>query len=189
LAPGYAAEGHRYKAELQSANAEVKRLIGEAKSLSHPSDSFKSYQAVFKSAQSEHESVQSRYVLAKSANERAKERFEQAKRNHQQAKEAFQDRLASIKAEKASREVKNRGMLMVVASNIGYMDGKQVKFDYRSDGKINVFFGGIGNPDGYGHGHIVIDQESNVVYMRQPFKDKTKAIDIDIDDSRGITNI
>lgn len=190
-APSYAAEGHRYKAELQSANAEVKRLIGQSKSLVRPNDSFKSCQADFKSAQAAHKSVQSRYVIAKADNERAKKIFEQAKKDHKRAKEAFQQRLYILKAEKASREAKNRSVLMVANPEVAFMDGKQVKFKPRNNGtgKIDIYFGGVIGSDSYGHGHIVVDGNSNVIYMRQQFKDKRDPGQIDIDKDRGIVNI
>jgi predicted nucleic acid-binding Zn-ribbon protein len=171
-APSYASEGRRYKEELQFANMEVKQLIARAKSLSLPTDSFRQYQATFKLAQSQHNVVQGSYAAAKNDNEQAKKRFEQAKKDHSEAKEFFQNRLAAIKAEQASREQKNQNILMIVNPEVAFMDGKQVKFKPRNDGtgKIDIYFGGIFESDGYGHGHIVVDDCSNVIYMRQQFK-------------------
>lgn len=190
-APGYAAEGHRYKAELQTANAEVKSLITKVKSLPRPNDSFRSYQEIFKSYKAKHKVIQDRYAIAKRDNELAREQFDQARQDHQQAKRAFQDRLARVKAERASNEAKNRSMLMVVDPEVAFMNGKQVKFKPRNDGsgKIDIYFGGMLDSDGYGHGHIVVDRDSNVIYMRQQFKDKKDPSQIDIDERRGITNI
>lgn len=37
-----------------------------------------------------------------------------------------------------------------------------------SDGNTNIYFGGIGKPDGPGHGHYVMDQYGTVTYMRNP---------------------
>ncbi|MCL2869373.1 hypothetical protein FWF48_01005 [Candidatus Saccharibacteria bacterium] len=189
-APGYAAEGRSYQARRDEYNIEVKRLIEQSKSLQKPSNTdFDIYKRAYNEVKASHSQVQSQYGGAKQEHESAKAVFEAARQAHRQAKEAFQRRLNEVKAQKASYEDKNRGMLMVIAPDIGYMDGKQVKFEYRKDGKINVFFDGIGDPVGYGHGHIVIDEHSDVIYMRQPFKDKKKAGDIDIDDNRGIVNI
>lgn len=32
-----------------------------------------------------------------------------------------------------------------------------------------IYFGGVGKPDGPGHGHYVMDQKGNVTYRREPF--------------------
>ena len=33
----------------------------------------------------------------------------------------------------------------------------------------NIYFGGVGKPDGLGHGHYVMDPGGNVTYRRDPF--------------------
>ena len=38
-----------------------------------------------------------------------------------------------------------------------------------TDGNTNIYFGGVGAPDGPGHGHYVLDGNGNVTYKRDPF--------------------
>ena len=38
-----------------------------------------------------------------------------------------------------------------------------------SDGITNIYFGGIGKPNGTGHGHYAMDRNGNVTYRREPF--------------------
>jgi len=39
----------------------------------------------------------------------------------------------------------------------------------QADGMVNIYFGGVGTPNGLGHGHYVMDQYDRVVYRREPF--------------------
>lgn len=48
-----------------------------------------------------------------------------------------------------------------------YQDNVLISTD--PDGITNIYFGGIGKPDGPGHGHYVMDQNGNVTYRRDPF--------------------
>lgn len=38
-----------------------------------------------------------------------------------------------------------------------------------SNGNINIYFGGVGEPNGPGHGHYVLDSHGKVTYKRDPF--------------------
>ena len=48
-----------------------------------------------------------------------------------------------------------------------YQDNVWISTD--SDGNTNIYFGGVGKPDGPGHGHYVMDQHGTVTYRRDPF--------------------
>jgi hypothetical protein len=198
-APGYSAEGKNYQAILQSLNAEISSLGVEIKSAKARAESvgggrtdgsaFSAAKARFQALKSEHTAIQSKFKSVKSEYDRAKATFKSAQAAHKKAKEAFQVRLATLRAEKASREAKNRNMLMVVSGEIGYMDGKMVKIKPKDDGsgKVDIYFGGLDpRGDGIGHGHIVVDG-CQVVYMRQPWKDKKNPKQIDIDFDRDIS--
>lgn len=37
------------------------------------------------------------------------------------------------------------------------------------DGAVGIYFGGVGRPDGPGHGHYVIDTHGDVCYRHDPF--------------------
>ena len=48
-----------------------------------------------------------------------------------------------------------------------YQDNVLISTD--PDGITNIYFGGIGKPNGTGHGHYVMDQHGTVTYRREPF--------------------
>lgn len=48
-----------------------------------------------------------------------------------------------------------------------YLDN--VLVSRQADGMIHIYFGGVGKPDGPGHGHYVMDQYDRVVYRQEPF--------------------
>ncbi len=53
---------------------------------------------------------------------------------------------------------------------MAWFDGKEAKVE-RSDGTINVFYGGFFTPDGPGHGHVKATGGplgENIVYWRLP---------------------
>jgi len=176
LAPAYAAEGNRYKAELQSVNAEVKGLVAQSKSLPRPNSSFQSCKASYNTAKSELQSTQNHYSLAKAEHESAKARFRQARREFQQANEAFKARLRKVKAENEHEYEKQRDVARKAGVPESQIDAVKVRYDPLK-GKNDVYFGGLGEADGLGHGHAVVDDSGNIEYLRGvTFGDKTKAI-------------
>ena len=48
-----------------------------------------------------------------------------------------------------------------------YHDNVWVSLD--SNGNTNIYFGGVGKPNGPGHGHYVMDRSGEVTYKRDPF--------------------
>ena len=63
-------------------------------------------------------------------------------------------------------------------------DGKPAKIRHRKDGKTDVFFTNSGNfGDGAGHGHVVLDENGNAIYMRDQWQDKNQGQYL-IDDSK-----
>lgn len=201
-APGYAEEGRRYKATLQSLNSEIKALGAEVKSAKSSAEAlsggntnaatFNSAKSRFQDAKSEHESIQAKFKIAKAEYDRAKAAFKDAQSEHQKARDAREMRKAILRTEK-EKEVSKVEMAVMLSnsSEWGVFDGKRARIKPKNDGsgKIDVYFGGLSvDGDGVGHGHVVIDG-SQVVYMRQPWKDKYNPDDIDIDEDRNITNI
>lgn len=79
------------------------------------------------------------------------------------AKERFDDRKAMRAA--AKQDALFRAGLLHF--------GHDVKVIHKpEDGKTHVYFGGIGEPDGQGHAHYVLDQFGNIEYRRDPFADR-----------------
>lgn len=167
-APGYSAEGHRYKAELAGLNAQVKSLCNESKSLRRPDTGFESYKREYDTAKAEHQRILQRFNLAKAEQQNAKAKFEQARTAHTKAKEAFQKLLAQVKAENAKRKDSDRDLAQKAGVPYRYLN--EVKVRRESDGSVNFYFGGIGEKDGLWHGHIATDRYGKVTYTRLPME-------------------
>lgn len=53
----------------------------------------------------------------------------------------------------------------------GYFDGHEIKVIYGATGRrdrFEFFYGGVGAPDGPGHGHVVSNDGENIHYWREP---------------------
>lgn len=63
-------------------------------------------------------------------------------------------------------------------------NGSPAKVRKRNDGRTDIFFNSSGHyGDGVGHGHIVVDEDDNVRYMRDEWQDKRQGQYL-IDDSK-----
>lgn len=89
----------------------------------------------------------------------ARDAYNDKKRHFQLAKERFDDRKAVIAA--ANQDA---------AFRAGVHQGHDVKVVHKGD-KTHVYFGGIGEPDGQGHAHYVLDSFGNIEYRRDPFQE------------------
>lgn len=87
--------------------------------------------------------------------------YRDKKREWQLAKERFDDHKAMRQAAKQD-----------AAFRAGVQHhGDDVKVVHK-DGKSHVYFGGVGEPDGEGHAHYVLDEFGNIEYRRDPFADR-----------------
>ena len=53
----------------------------------------------------------------------------------------------------------------------GYFDGHPIKVVRGATGRrerFEFYYGGLGSPDGYGHGHVVSNDGENIHYWREP---------------------
>jgi len=207
MAPIYSSEARGYQSERDDWNATKSRLIDRRRSLERPSNSFEQDKAHYERMKSQHSHVQARYQTAKAAHESAKAEFEDAKTRHESARSDFERHREHLAAKwrdvscadcgaafrinvdwthppkycKACKE-KFRQKKIDLARKAGkYVDPEDVKvrFNYNT-GKNDVYFGGLGEADGYGHGHAVVDERGNVHYLRDAtFGDKEDAVIID----------
>lgn len=46
--------------------------------------------------------------------------------------------------------------------------GVKVRFNYKEE-VTDIYFGGVGKPDGEGHGHIRVDIHGNETIIREPY--------------------
>lgn len=163
-AASYAADGHRYRAEAQGYVQERRRLVDEIRSARAPHDSAK---AVFQQAKAEFDRCKRVFDVAKAEHERAQAEFKSAKADFDSCAKTFKSRLKKVKAE-GQRRRDDKGS---IASKAGvpyqYRDNVWVSTD--SNGNTNIYFGGVGEPNGPGHGHYVMDRRGKVTYRRDPF--------------------
>lgn len=174
LAPGYSAEGKQYKSELKIVNAEVKELCSEVKSAKRRAEQYQTNPAVFRAAQTRFRAAESAHNTAKSRlndyvaeTNRLKEKFEEAKKKHLQAEEKFKERLAVVKAAKNRKQSENERLMDKAGIPFYYRERCKVRRE--ADGTVNFYFGGIGENDGLGHGHVSMDGSGKVTYNRDVF--------------------
>jgi hypothetical protein len=163
-ASSYANQGHAYKAESQGYVAQRRQLVDEIRSAqarhndSKPAfqrakDDFSSAKRAFDSAKADHESAQAEF-------KRTKEIFDTASK-------AFRTRLQEVKDEGKRRNQDRQTLARQAGIPLQYID--KVWVTRKSDGTVNLYFGGFGEPNGPGHGHYTMDRSGKVVYRRDPF--------------------
>jgi len=156
-ASSYSAEGRRYQAESKGHVEERRRLIAE---IGFARDRHTATQPPFQRAKAEYVTAKRTFDEAKAAHERAQADFKLARERFDTASAAFRAQLDKLKADKRS-----------IAERAGvpaqYLDNVRISKD--SDGNTNIYFGGIGEPTGPGHGHYVVDGSGRVTYRREPF--------------------
>ena len=162
-ARAYADDGHRYKAEAQAAVAERRQLVQEIRDAKARHEAtrapFQRAKAAFDRARDEHHG-------AKAHHERARDEYKRTKADFQSAKDAFQDRLAIVRAERQQRKDDKRSI--AERAGVPYQYRDDVYISTEPDGTVNIYFGGVGSPEGPGHGHYVMDSTGNVTYTRDP---------------------
>ncbi len=104
---------------------------------------------------------------AKADHERSQADFTRAKAEFDQAARAFKVQLEVIRAE--SKRKKDDKRAIAERASVPHQYRDNVWVTTQPDGTVNIYFGGIGEPVGPGHGHYVMDKYGNVTYRRDPF--------------------
>lgn len=163
-AKSYAEQGHRYKAESRGYVDERRRLVAELRSAS---DNHKSYSPAFQAAKERFNSAKREFDVAKAAHERTQTDFKAAKAAFDNASKAFKARLEIVKAQNAKRANDKRSIAERAGVPYAYRD--QVYTSKDANGNIQIYFGGVGKPNGPGHGHYTMNSSGKVTYKREPF--------------------
>ena len=163
-ASSYAAEGRRYKEESQRYVAERRRLVEEIRSARAQHEASK---PAFQRAKDDFNVAKRNFDSTKSRYERAQVEFKQAKADFDAAVKAFKSRLENVKAESQRRREDKKSIAAKAGVPNQYRDNVWVSKD--PAGNTNIYFGGVGKPNGPGHGHYVLDRSGNVTYKRDPF--------------------
>ena len=87
-----------------------------------------------------------------------------AKERHDATKPAFQRAKDDFNSAKRAFDSANAAKAGVPHQ---YHDNVWISTD--SSGNTNIYFGGVGKPNGPGHGRYVMDRNGNVTYKRDPF--------------------
>ena len=174
MAPVYSQEGHEHKDRRDELNSEVSILIQEIKDAKEnaeyrapktDSSSFHMAKDEFERAKARHESAQAEFKRCKAERDRLKDEFDSAQADFVRAKERFEQKLAEVK--ESNRRERERTL---DKAGVRYSERRDAKIVKKSDGTTQVYHGGVGKGDGYGHGHTALDQFGNKTYDRGAFE-------------------
>ena len=160
----YADQGHAYKAESQTCVAERRQLVAGIRTARERFDAVK---PAFQAAKSEFACARQAFQSAKAEHERAQTEFKRAKAEFESCAKAFKARLDELKSASRKQREDKKSLAVRVGVPLQYQDNVWISTD--SDGNTNIYFGGVGKPDGPGHGHYVMDRNGAVTYRRDPF--------------------
>ncbi|MGB4761999.1 MAG: hypothetical protein WBP12_01415 [Candidatus Saccharimonas sp.] len=180
-ARSYADQGHAYKAESQGCVAERRSLVAEIRSARDAHDALR---PAFQQAKSDFDACRQVFNTAKAEHERAQAEFRRANAEFDAASAAYKARLDKVKVESQKRRDDKKAIAIKAGVPQQYCDNVWISRD--RDGNTNIYFGGVGKPNGPGHGHYVLDRNDNVTYRRDPF-DPHGAQNFTDDNGRGGT--
>lgn len=160
----YADEGHRYKTEAQDAVTERRRLVEEIRDAKVRHEATR---PAFQHAKGQFDRAKAEHDHAKAEHQRKQDDFKRAKAESDQAAAAFKKRLETVRAE--SKRRKDDKHSIAERAGVPYQYRDNVWVSRQPDGIVNVYFGGVGKPNGPGHGHYVMDHSDRVIYRRDPF--------------------
>jgi len=160
----YADQGHAYKAESQACVTERRQLVAKIRTAR---EQFEAVRPAFQRAKSEYTQARQEFLSAKAEHERAQAEFKKAKAEFDACAKAFKDRLDELKSAHRKRRKEKKSIAEKAGVPLQYQDNVLISTD--PDGITNIYFGGIGKPNGTGHGHYAMDRNGNVTYRREPF--------------------
>lgn len=163
-ARSYADEGHRFKQESQECVAERRQLVQEIRDAKAQHEATR---PAFLHAKKQFGQAKSEHSRTKAEHERKREEFNRAKADFDRAKAAFVARLEMVRANSKRRKDDNRSIAERAGVPYQYLD--DVMVSRRPEGGYNIYFGGVGKPNGNGHGHRVLESDGSVSYAREPF--------------------
>lgn len=185
-APYWSEQGHSHKNLRDQLNCQISELCREVKAAKQNaemranktnSSAFHRAKEAFDDAKNRHEAFQAGFKRLKAERDQFKIEFHRAEAEHRKLKEQFQRKLDEIKTN--NKREREEALDKAGVSLFERSDAKIVK---KSDGTIQVYHGGIGSGDGYGHGHTALDQFGNKTYDRKAFTEHGKQNYVDNED-------
>lgn len=185
-APYWSEQGHSHKNLRDQLNCQISELCREVKAAKQNaemranktnSSAFHRAKEAFDDAKNRHEAFQAGFKRLKAERDQFKLEFHRAEAEHRKLKEQFQRKLDEIKTNnKREREE------TLDKAGVSLFERSDAKIVKKSDGTIQVYHGGIGSGDGYGHGHTALDQFGNKTYDRDAFAEHGKQNYVDNED-------
>lgn len=185
-APYWSEQGHSHKNLRDQLNYQISELCREVKAAKQNaemranktnSSAFHRAKEAFDDAKNKHEAFQTGFKRLKAERDQLKLEFHRAEAEHRKLKEQFQRKLDEIKTNnKREREE------TLDKAGVSLFERSDAKIIKKSDGTIQVYHGGIGSGDGYGHGHTALDQFGNKTYDRKAFAEHGKQNYVDNED-------
>ncbi len=172
--PLLAEKGRKHQERRNELNAQIGELIQEIKNAKQNAKDtavkpdnvpFQAAKAAFESAKSAHEEAQAEFKRLKTLRDEAKAKFDAIQAQYLEVKNAFQERLDVLKAEAQVEREK-----MLETAGVTVEEQKDAKIVKKTDGSVQIYFGGIGRADGLGHGHIALNDSGLKFYERKAFE-------------------
>lgn len=172
-APIWSQEGHEHRERRNELNAEISALAQEVKNARDYAEScapkvdssaFEYAKIEFERAKYVHESTKTEFQQLKAESDSLKDTFDSLQTEFLRCKELFQRKLEEVK----SNNQRERDKILDKAKIYGF-DRKDAKIVKKSDDTVQVYHGGIGKGDGFGHGHTAINKTGDITYNRKAF--------------------
>ena len=160
----YADQGRAYKAESQTCVTEWRQLVAKIRTAR---EQFEAVRPAFQRAKSEYTQARQEFLSAKAEHERAQAEFKRAKAEFDSCAKAVKARLDELNSAHRKRREDKKSIAEKAGVPLQYQDNVLISTD--PDGITNIYFGGIGKPNGTGHGHYAMDRNGTVTYRRDPF--------------------
>lgn len=122
---------------------------------------------VFQEAKAKFADARDSHAAAIANCKQARDEFEQAKTDHERTAAAYRTRRNMLVA--ISRRKKEEKQAIARLAGIPQIYINNVWIVREASGATNLYFGGIGKPNGPGHGHYVMTSNGDVTYRRNPF--------------------
>lgn len=158
----HADQGHEYKAEAQGYVAERRRLVEE---LQQATEKHNAVVAEFQRLKAAFDIARRPFLSAKAEHERCEEERKRCRQAFFAARNAFTQKLREVRGARARRNDDKRALAERAGVPAMYLD--DVWISWQGD-VVNIYFGGVGAPNGEGHGHYVMHISGKVTYRRDP---------------------
>ena len=155
------------------------RQNAEWKAPKTDSSAFHRAKDIFDNTKSRHESAEAEFKRLKAERDRYKAEFDSKQAEHVRLKEEFQRKLKELKTNNKREREKT-----LDKAGVNWSERQDAKIVKKADGTTQVYHGGLGNGDGLGHGHTVLDQSGNKTYDRGAFEKHGKQ---NYMDDKGVT--